>query len=114
VARKRGLDLRALTHHDIAGPKHDRSGLRRVALDRHEAHGRALDGFTNRLGVSGVVLLPLYKRLDIGRWDQLHVMAEHDQNASSPLVFARPHGKPNALRRRGIHTQRNACSRSEL
>jgi hypothetical protein len=33
--------------------------LRRLTLDGHEAHGWALDGFTNRLGVGRVILLPL-------------------------------------------------------
>ncbi len=50
--------------------------LRGLAFDRHEAHGRVLHGFANRLGVSSVVLLPLYKRLEIGPRDQPHDMAE--------------------------------------
>jgi hypothetical protein len=59
--------------------------LRRFALDRHEAHGRALYRFTDRLVVSGVVLLPLYKRLDISWRDQPHGMAELADLASPEM-----------------------------
>src|SRR5271167_4448309 len=69
-------DLRALTHQHIACPEHHCCGLRHLALDRYETHGRALDGLTDRLGVGSVVLLPLHKWFDVGWRDQPYGMTE--------------------------------------
>src|SRR3954464_105882 len=43
----------------------------------HEAHGRALSGLADRLGICGIVLLPLDERLDVRRRDQPDRMPEH-------------------------------------
>src|SRR5262249_19368835 len=68
--------LGALTHQQIAGSKHDAVRLLLFGLDRNKAHARPLVCFTDSLGIGGIVLLPLDERLDVGRRDQAHMMAQ--------------------------------------
>src|SRR5690242_5661912 len=68
--------LGALPHQEISGAKHDAVRLLLFGLDRNEAHARPLGRFTDRLCISGIVLLPLDERLDVGRRDQAHLMAQ--------------------------------------
>src|SRR5258708_31626102 len=68
--------LRALAHPEIPGSEHDAVGLLLFGLDRNEAHARPLRRFTDGFGIGRVILLPLDERLDIGRRDQAHAMAE--------------------------------------
>src|SRR6516225_11361409 len=68
--------LRALPHQEIAGSKHDAVRLLLFGLDRNEAHARPLGRFTDGLCIGGIVLLLLDERLDIGRRDQAHMMAQ--------------------------------------
>src|ERR1700746_1688538 len=68
--------LGALTHQEIAGSEHDAVPLLLFGLDRNEAHARPLGRFTDGLCIGGIVLLPLDERLDVGRRDQAHMMAQ--------------------------------------
>src|SRR5207237_9159619 len=68
--------LRALTHQKIPGPEHDAVRLLLLGLDWDEAHARPLRCFTDGLGISCVVLLPLDEWLDVGRRDQSQTMAQ--------------------------------------
>src|SRR5215469_1103687 len=68
--------LGALTHQEIAGSEHDAVRLLLFGLDRNKAHARPLGGFTDGLCIGGIVLLPLDERLDVGRRDQAHMMAQ--------------------------------------
>src|ERR1700722_19375418 len=68
--------LGALTHQEITGSKHDAVRLLLFGLDRNEAHARPLGRFTDGLCIGGIVLLPLDERLDVGRRDQAHMMAQ--------------------------------------
>ena len=72
-----GVDaLRALAHQEITGAEHDAVRLLLLALHRHEAHARPLGRLADRLGIRHVVLLPLHERLDVGRRDQPHRVAQ--------------------------------------
>ena len=74
---RRAFDaLGALPHQEIAGSEHDAVRLLLFALDRNKAHARPLGGFTDRLCIGSIVLLPLDERLDVGRRDQAHMMAQ--------------------------------------
>src|SRR5215470_2299743 len=68
--------LGALTHQEVPDSKHDAVRLLLFGLDRHEAHARPLCRFTDGLCIGGIVLLPLDERLDVGRRDQAHLMAQ--------------------------------------
>ncbi|MGY4408147.1 hypothetical protein ACVIYL_008950 [Bradyrhizobium sp. USDA 3315] len=57
--------LGALSHHEVARPKYDRGSLLLPALEGNKAHRRSLGRLTDRLGISGVVLLPPHRRLHI-------------------------------------------------
>lgn len=61
--------LRALANKQITRPEYDRRRLRLFALDRYEPHSRTLRRFADRLGVGGIVFLPLNERLYIGWGD---------------------------------------------
>ena len=54
----------------------ERAPSRLSALHGHEAHGRALSGFVDRLGVGHVVLLALDERRHVGWRDQPYLVAE--------------------------------------
>src|SRR5215467_13514425 len=73
----KGVDaLGALPHQEIAGAEHDAVCLLLFGLDRNKAHARPLGRFTDGLCIGGIVLLPLDERLDVGRRDQAHMMAQ--------------------------------------
>src|SRR4051812_33828475 len=73
-----GIDnLGPLPHQEIARPEHESGGLGLLAFGSHEAHGRALGGLADRLGIRGIVLLPLDEWLDVRRRDQPDRMPEH-------------------------------------
>jgi hypothetical protein len=69
-------DLGPLPHQKIAGPEHHRSGLGRLALGCHKAHGGKLSRLADRLGLRGIGLLALDERLHVSGWDQSHMVAE--------------------------------------
>src|SRR5215813_11583268 len=68
--------LGALPHQEIAGSEHDAVRLLLFGLDRNKAHGWPLGRFTGGLCIGRIVLLPLDERLDVGRRDQAHMMAQ--------------------------------------
>jgi hypothetical protein len=68
--------LRALTHQKIPGTEHDAVRLLLLVLDGNKAHARPLSRLTDCLGISRVILLPLHERLDVGRRDQPHRVAQ--------------------------------------
>jgi hypothetical protein len=83
-----GIDaLGTLAHQKIAGPEYDAVRLLRLVLDGHKAHARPLCRLADRLGISRVILLPLHERLDVGRRDQPHCVA---QLADLPPPIVRP------------------------
>src|SRR3954463_11561507 len=82
-------DLGPLPHQEIAGPEHESGGLGLLAFGSHEAHGRALGGLADRLGIRGIVLLPLDEWLDVRRREQPHPPPEHAELAP-PKMWALP------------------------
>jgi hypothetical protein len=74
-----------LTHQQVARPVQDQHALLIFRLDRNEAHVRPRHRLADRLGVGGVVLLPLHVRLHIGRRDQPHLMPER-RDLARPVV----------------------------
>src|SRR3954470_7289734 len=83
-----GIDgLGALANEQVSRAEHDGSGLRLLTLHGHEAHGGALSGLTDGLGIGHVVLLSLDERLHVRRRDQLHRVAELG-NLTPPVVSA--------------------------
>src|SRR6516162_3112934 len=68
--------LGALTHQEIAGSEYNAVRLLLFGLDRNEAHAWPLRRFTDGLCIGRIVLLPLDERLDVGRRDQPHMMAQ--------------------------------------
>src|SRR4051795_10963940 len=48
-------DLGPLPHQEIAGPEYKSGSLGLLAFGSHEAHGRALGGLADRLGICGIV-----------------------------------------------------------
>jgi hypothetical protein len=80
-------DLGPLPHQEIAGPEHESGSLGLLAFGSHEAHGRALGGLADRLGICGIVLLPLDERLDVRRRDQPDRMPEH-ADLAGPIMGA--------------------------
>src|ERR1700740_2624762 len=81
-----GIDaLRALAHQKIPGPEYDAVRLLRLVLDGHKAHARPLCDLTDCLGISRIILLPLHERLDVGRRDQPHCVAQL-ADLSPPIV----------------------------
>src|SRR5499425_396615 len=68
--------LGALPYQEIPSSEHDAVRLLLFGLDRNKAHDRPLGRFTNRLCIGGIILLPLDERLDVGRRDQAHMMAQ--------------------------------------
>src|ERR1700739_4763954 len=82
-----------LTDEQMTGPMQRQATLLVWRLGRHEPHVRSGDCLADRLGVSGIVLMPLYIRLHIGRRHQANGVAKH-------LEFARPMMRRGA----GFHT----------
>src|SRR6516164_5048901 len=79
--------LGALPHQEIAGSEHDAVRLLLSGLDRNEAHARPLGRLTDGLGIGRIVLLPSDERLDVGRRDQAHMMAQLS-DLTRPVVRA--------------------------
>ena len=98
-------DLSPLPHQEIARPEYKSGGLGLLAFGSHEAHGRALGGLADRLGICGIVLLPLDERLDVRRRDQPDRMPEH-ADLACPIMGAAAglHGD----RARGLGRQERA------
>jgi hypothetical protein len=88
VPAQRVDDLGALADEQIARPEDHSRCLLSLALDGHEAHGRALGDSANRLSVGRIVLLPLDERLDVGRRDQPHFVTEFADHPC-PVMRAR-------------------------
>ena len=80
--------LGTLADEEVSGPEDHGGRLLRLALYGHEAHGRPLGGFADRLGIRHVVLLALDERLHVGRRDQPHLVTEI-ADCSSPVMRAR-------------------------
>jgi hypothetical protein len=55
----------------------------------------------DRLGIHRIVLLPLHERLDIGGWDQPHVMAQRRQFTAPMMRAAAGFHSHGARRLRG-------------
>ena len=70
------MGVRGSGHQQVPRAEHDGCGLLVRALEGHKAHGRALGGLADRLGIRHVVLLSLDERLHVSRRDQLHRVAE--------------------------------------
>lgn len=68
--------LGPLPDQELAHAEHQRCALRLFALHRHETHRRTKGGLADRLGIGRILLLPLDEGLEIGGWDQPHVMAQ--------------------------------------
>ena len=68
--RPQGIDkLGPLPHQKIARPMQHQTALLLRRFDLHQTHGRASHRLTDRLGVSGIVLVAL----DVG----LHILRRH-------------------------------------
>jgi hypothetical protein len=72
-----------LANKQMTGTVQRQAALLLWRLGRDEPHVRSGDRFTDRLGVSGIVLMPFHIGLHIGRRHQTHTMANR-------LEFARP------------------------
>lgn len=73
--------LRALSDQQVTRAEHHPRRLLLLALDRDEAHVRALRGLANRFGIGGIVLLTLYERLHISRRDQPNLVSDRHKLA---------------------------------
>jgi hypothetical protein len=90
-------------------------------LERHEPHGRPLDGLANRLAVQQIILVRLDEGLHVLRRDQSHVVSLRDQNP--PEVVRAAAGlhshetgrqirqRPNQLRARARSPNDNPATR---
>jgi hypothetical protein len=76
VTAQRVDQLDALADQEIAGAEDHGGALSLGALGGDEPHRGPLGRLADRLRVGHVVLLPLHERLDVGRRDQPHLMAE--------------------------------------
>src|SRR5829696_7682963 len=88
VPAERVDGLRALANQQVPRAEHDGGGLLVRALEGHKAHGGALSGLADGLGIGHVVLLPLDERLHVRRRDETDRMAELGDLAP-PVVGAR-------------------------
>jgi hypothetical protein len=88
MAAQRIDRLRPLPDQKFSDPKDRRCLLGFFALYGHEAHRRALRGFTNGLGVSSSILLPLDEGLHIGGRDEPHLVAQLADLAASVVGTA--------------------------
>ena len=84
-----GVDqLGALPDQKVAGPEEESRGLLLLALDGDKAHRRTLRRLADRLSIDGIVLVSLHERLDVGRRDQPHLMAQRHQFAGPVMRTA--------------------------
>ena len=81
VPTDRVAELGPLPHRPIARAEHQRGRLLLLGLYRHEAHARPLRRLADRLGIHRIVLMPLHKRLHIGRRNQSDLVAHRLQLA---------------------------------
>ena len=71
-------------------------------LERHEPHGRPLDGLANRLGVQQIILVRL-DELHVLRRDQSHVVSLRGENPSEVVratAGLHPHETGRKVRQR--------------
>jgi hypothetical protein len=80
--------LGPLSDQQIARPEHNRIGLSRLALERHEPHRRPLRRLTDCFGICGVVLLPPHKGLHISQRNQANDMAQSSKLACPVMSTA--------------------------
>jgi hypothetical protein len=80
-------DLDSLAHQKITRSKHHRTRLGFLTLDGNKPHGGSLYRFADRFGISGIILLALYKGLHIGWRYQADIVAEL-ADLSSPVMSA--------------------------
>ena len=80
-----GVDgLRSLPDQKRSDPKDHRYPLGFFALHGHEAHRRALRGFTNCLGVGSIILLPLDEVIHLGGQEALGSAAASSATPPDP------------------------------
>jgi hypothetical protein len=82
-------------------------------LERHEPHGRPLDGFANRFGIQQIILLRLDERLHVLRRDQSHVVSLRGQNPSEVVRATagfHPHETGRKVRQRSNQLRPRALS----
>jgi hypothetical protein len=96
-ARKAG----PLPHQKIARPMQHQTALLLCRFDLYKTHGRASHRLTDRLGVSGIILVALDVGLHILRWHQPYQVAK-----------LREFTRPIMGRRAGFHA--NKASRQRL
>ena len=92
MATNRTDHVGVLAHEHLPGPEQHRPRLALFAPQRNQTHGRTRPRLGNHLGAGHVVLLALYVRLHILRWDQPHFMAQLRQLPA-----------PAMRRRAGLH-----------
>src|SRR6516162_9001107 len=97
-----GIDHRGLlADEQVPGTVQRQAALLPWRFGRHEPHVRPADRLTDRLGISGIVLMPLHIGLHVGRRHQAHGVAKG-------LKFARP------MMRRGASFDTNQARRHLL
>jgi hypothetical protein len=82
-----------LADEELAGPMQHQAALLRRCLGLHKPHVGPGDRFADRLGIGGIILLPLDVRLHIGRRHQAHRMPKSPERA-----------RPVMRRRAGLNT----------
>jgi hypothetical protein len=87
IPAQRVDDPGALPNEEITSSEYRHAGLLLLALYHHVPHVRTLRRLANCLRINRVVLLPLYKGLDIRRRNQPDRVAQLDQLAR-PMVRA--------------------------
>ncbi len=90
-----------LTHQQLASPVQHQYSLALGALDRHEPHGRPGHRLADRLGISGVVLLPPHIGLHVARRHQAHIMTER-RDLARPVVRRGARRHADQARREGL------------
>src|SRR5262249_42691005 len=85
---------RALAHQLLATTMQQLTCLLLSRLNRHKPHGRSPNGFTNRFGVGGVVLVALDVRLHVLRRHQPHLVPKRAELAS-PVMRRRTRFQPD-------------------
>ena len=79
--------LCSLPHYEIAGTEDYARCLRFFALHLYETHMWSLGSLGDCFSISGIILLPFYKRLHIGRRNETNVVASRSELAT-PIVSA--------------------------
>src|SRR5918998_721898 len=76
MTAERVNQLRALPDQKIPRPEQHGARLLSLGLNRDKAHRRPTCSLSDRFRVSGIVLLALDERFDVGGWDQSNLMPE--------------------------------------